>query len=149
MQEAVIGTVQVLLLVVGLVELIKSLGLEGRAVIVAAFAVALVLGGMAYALQEEIVPAMAAVWFRIVAGALWVGVQGLAAAGLVRFGVSRAERLVAQYAMFSLRHLDDDLEPYVPVPDWAREEGLPEGTVAIDWADPPDGMGPEDRPSDP
>lgn len=94
----VIGTIEVLLLVVGLVELLRALGLKGWQLIVVAMLVATLLGLVSYAMSEGILVDEAATWARIVVGALWVGVKGLAAAGLVKFGVDRAERLMGQLA---------------------------------------------------
>lgn len=96
MQSEVIGTIEVLLLIVGLTELIKALGLEGRQVIVLAGSIGALLGGLSYAATEGVLVGQAVVWVRIVVGALWVGVKGLAAAGLVKFGVSRAQRVLTE-----------------------------------------------------
>lgn len=133
MESAVIGTVEVVLLVVGLVELIKTLGLEGRSVVVSAFVIATLLGGMAYAIAEGLVPEDVVPWLRVLAGALWVGVKGLAAAGLVKFTVSRAERVIGQGLAFALDRLvdraDEELLPFEPTPEeLARWQAESKGT---------------------
>jgi len=101
MEETVIGTVEVLLLVVGLTAMIKALGLQGRAVVVVAVMIGALLGGASHALEEGVLAGEAAVWVRILVGALWVGVKGLAAAGLVRFGREEVQRAVRGPAILS------------------------------------------------
>lgn len=87
--KEVIGGIEVLALVVGLTELVRSLGLKDKKLIVVAMLIATLLGGVSYAVGEGLLVGQAEVWVRVVVGALWVGVKGLAAAGLVKFAIER------------------------------------------------------------
>lgn len=91
--EEVVGGIEVIALVVGLTELVRSMGVQGRALIGTAMVIAVILGAASYAISEDVLVGQAAVGVRIAVGALWVGVKGLAASGLVKFAVDRAERI--------------------------------------------------------
>jgi membrane-bound ClpP family serine protease len=129
-----IGTVEVVLLIVGLVELIKTLGMKGKQVVALAFVIGLALGGTSYALSEDLIPAAAIPWTHVVAGALWLGVKGLAAAGLVKFSVDRVERVVG-YAVRYHQLMQQAVHPEqgrmtdVPVADemerWVQRDEVP------------------------
>jgi len=132
-QSEVIGTIEVLLLIVGLTELIKALGLEGRQVIVLAGSIGALLGGLSYAATEGVLAGEPAMWVRIVVGAVWVGMKGLAASGLVKFAVKRVQQAVA----FGLRYRDllQHAAPPGPLPKGPpfRQGHVNPVTGALEW----------------
>lgn len=129
MDNGVIGTVEVVLLVVGLVELIKTLGMQGRAVVATAFVVGTLLGGVSYALAEGLIPEAIVPWTHVIAGALWLGVQGLAAAGLVKFSVDRVERVVG----YGVRYYQ--LMQQAAHPERGRMTDLPSASEMQHWVE--------------
>lgn len=90
MQEAVIGTVQVIVLVLGIVEAAKQFGVQGKASRALALGIGLALYGTAAAIAAGVIPQTAIVYIEI--GAKAIG-GALAATGYYDLG-KRAGRAV-------------------------------------------------------
>ena len=82
LSQVAIGGVVLIPVVIGLMEFAKKLGLRGRPLMVAAFTVLLVSGGLSGAISEQLVPAPALAWIRVGVLALGFSVVGMASMGV-------------------------------------------------------------------
>lgn len=81
--QVMIGGVLLIPLVMGWMEVAKRhFGLSGRALVATAIVALLLFGGIAGAIEEELIPALAMVWIRVVVYALAFALVGLAGMGL-------------------------------------------------------------------
>jgi hypothetical protein len=80
-----VGSVPLMIVVFGLVEMIKSLGIQGRTLTIISMLLGLAFG-MAYQLAKIGVPAGFAGWFEIIVFGL---VIGLVASGFYKFAADR------------------------------------------------------------
>jgi len=86
--ELAIGSVLVIPMVMGLVQFLKKFGLDGIWNMVASFIIAVALGGIAYGINESLLPAAWIPYIKWVVFALSVGLgsSGLYDVGKTRFG---------------------------------------------------------------
>lgn len=83
MADLAIGGVLVLALIVGIVEFLKKFGLDGKWNVVVTFVLAFLFGGLALAIQRNLIPAEILLWIELVVGAL---AFALGASGLYDLG---------------------------------------------------------------
>ena len=81
-ETVAIGGVNLILVVIGLMQFAKRLGLHGNALVIVAFAGLVVFGGVAGAMAEDLIPAPALPWIRVAIYALGFAVYGMTAMGL-------------------------------------------------------------------
>lgn len=80
--QITIGGVELILVVIGLMQFAKKLGLKGNSLVVVSFVALIVFGATSGAINEGLVPAAALPWIRVALYALGFAVYGLAAMGL-------------------------------------------------------------------
>jgi len=80
--KVAVGGVDLILVVIGLMEFAKKLGLAGKPLVISAFCGMLVFGAVAGAISQGLVPEVALPWIQVVVYALGVAVNGAAAMGL-------------------------------------------------------------------
>lgn len=83
MADLAVGGVLVLALIVGIVEFSKKFGLSGNWLIIETFVLAFLFGGLALAIQKELITGPALMWIELVVGAL---AFALGACGLYDLG---------------------------------------------------------------
>jgi len=86
--ELAIGSVAVIPLVLGIVQFLKKFGLDGNWNIVASVVLGIVFGGLAYGIDQSLLPVVAIPYIKWAVYALSVGfaVAGLYDIGKTRFG---------------------------------------------------------------
>jgi len=92
--QVAIGGMAVIPMVIGLMQFAKKLGLRGNALVVAAFSVLTLVGGVAGAISEGVMPEVAIPYIDVAFYALGLAVTGMASMGLYEVGKDWATKEV-------------------------------------------------------